>query len=50
MFKDRCPLCNTAGKKWNRKPEVWVCPNCSSLFSKFGIVLESEKELVDFWS
>jgi ribosomal protein L37AE/L43A len=50
MFTEKCPLCGTHGKIWNRKPEVWQCPNCASIFSRFGLVMESEREMEDFWS
>jgi ribosomal protein L37AE/L43A len=50
MFTEKCPLCGTHGKLWHKKPEVWQCPNCASIFSKFGVVVESENEMEDFWS
>jgi ribosomal protein L37AE/L43A len=51
MIPERCPVCGTDGRVWNRKPEVFQCPNCSSIFSPFGMVLETEKEdLEDFWN
>jgi hypothetical protein len=49
MFSDRCPLCGTTGKVWNRDPEVFVCPNCSSFYSKFGLVMEPQKEQPELW-
>jgi uncharacterized Zn finger protein (UPF0148 family) len=50
MFQNKCPQCGIFGRLWNKEPEVFVCPNCSSLFSKFGFVLEAEKEYPDMWS
>lgn len=50
MFADKCPVCGTQGKAWHKKPEAWKCPNCCSIFSRFGIIVESEKEGEDFWS
>ncbi len=50
IMESRCPVCGTSGRIWNREPEVFRCPNCSSVFSKFGIVLESEREMHEFWS
>jgi ribosomal protein L37AE/L43A len=50
MFSEKCPVCGTHGKIWNKSPEVWKCPNCSSIFSQFGLVIEAEKEAEDFWS
>ena len=51
MLSERCPVCGTHGRLWNKKPEVWQCPNCASIFSQFGMILESEKEeLEDFWN
>jgi rubredoxin len=50
MFNEKCPLCNTHGRLWNKEPEAWLCPNCSSIFSQFGLVVESEREVEDFWS
>ena len=50
MFTEKCPLCGTHGKLWNKRPEVWQCPKCCSVFSRFGIVVESENDIEDFWS
>ncbi len=51
MFKANCPMCGTHGRIWNNKPEVFICPNCSTLYSRFGIVIESEEdEKINFWS
>ncbi|MBI2676108.1 MAG: hypothetical protein HYX24_06630 [Candidatus Aenigmarchaeota archaeon] len=45
-----CPMCGTFGKMWNKAPEVFLCPNCSSLYSEFGLVLEPENLSIDFCS
>jgi hypothetical protein len=50
MFKDKCPLCGTHGRLWHKDPEVFVCPHCSSFFSKFGLVLGSEEEMFEMWA
>jgi len=50
MFSDNCPVCGTTGKIWNKSPEVWKCPSCSTIFSHFGLVVETERETEDFWS
>ncbi len=39
--KRRCPNCGVKGKLWRRKPNVYICPNCKTFFSDFGIVLSS---------
>ena len=44
IFDSACPRCGTAGKLWHRKPEVFRCTSCSSLFSRFGFVVEAEQE------
>ena len=49
-FHDKCPLCGTHGKVWNKKEEIFQCPNCSSVYSKFGLVVESQHEAHEFWS
>ena len=50
MAKEKCPLCGTKGRVWNRKPEVFRCPNCLSVYSEFGLVVEAGKELPEMWS
>lgn len=50
MMDVNCPMCNTAGKMWNKDPIVFRCPNCSSIYSNFGIILEAEKEFVNIWA
>jgi ribosomal protein L37AE/L43A len=45
--KRRCPNCGVKGKIWRRKPDVFVCPNCNTFFSEFGIVLELFKKEED---
>ncbi|MBI4182133.1 MAG: hypothetical protein HY520_04165 [Candidatus Aenigmarchaeota archaeon] len=49
-FFDKCPLCGTSGKTWDKDPEVRQCPHCDSLFSAFGLVMESQREVEEFWS
>ncbi len=54
MFQNKCPVCGTIGRIWNKKtakdPEVFLCPNCYSLYSEFGMVLESQREISENWS
>ena len=50
MSAEKCPLCGTHGKEWEQERDVFVCPNCSSIYSPFGLVLENKKEFPDMWS
>jgi len=50
MFRDNCPLCGTKGKNWKGENDVFVCPNCSSIYSKFGMVIEAQKDVPEFWN
>lgn len=49
-MENRCPLCGTVGRLWHHDPETFRCPNCSSIFSPFGMVLETESEHINLWS
>lgn len=49
-MKNKCPLCGTPGKLWHKNPETFRCPNCMSIFSEFGMVLEVESENLNLWS
>jgi len=49
-FNKRCPLCGTNGSIWNRKPEIFACPHCSSVYSEFGLVLTPQDEQEELWS
>jgi len=49
-MENRCPLCGTPGKLWHKDPETFRCPNCSSIFSPFGMVLETENEHLNLWA
>jgi len=40
---NNCPSCGARGKKWKQNPEVLICPQCSSYFNEFGVVIESQK-------
>lgn len=44
MLKRHCPHCGTFGKPWNKKPEAFICPNCLSVFSEFGIIAQPDFE------
>jgi rubrerythrin len=46
----RCPLCGTSGKLWHKDPAIFRCPNCSSIFSQFGMVIEKESEFLNLWA
>ena len=53
MFKDKCPMCGTFGRNWNKEPEAFICPNCMSVFTEFGIIIDSENttdDIMDAWS
>ena len=41
---NKCPLCGTFGRNWREEKEVFECPNCFSIYSEFGIVLEPRKD------
>ena len=47
MKKQHCPSCGIKGNLWKRKPEVRVCPGCSTYFNEFGIVAESNNATDD---
>ncbi|MBI4173209.1 MAG: hypothetical protein HY519_00645 [Candidatus Aenigmarchaeota archaeon] len=47
---DKCPLCGTCGKLWHKEPAAFMCPNCDSVYSEFGIVIDSQKDAGDFCS
>lgn len=49
-FNNRCPICGTNGQEWSRKPAVFMCPHCSSMYSEFGLVLTPKEEQEEFWS
>jgi rubredoxin len=49
-FDYKCPLCGVSGKLWNKNPEAFMCPKCSTFFSKFGVVLEPEEEMDEIWT
>jgi DNA-directed RNA polymerase subunit RPC12/RpoP len=49
-FGYKCPACGTHGKLWNKEPEAFVCPKCSTFFSQFGVVLEPEEETDELWT
>ncbi len=44
---DHCPTCGAHGRLWNKEPEAFVCPRCSTFFSKFGVLLEPAEERED---
>ena len=50
MEDNRCPLCGVKGRVWHKKPAVFKCPNCFSVYSEFGMVIETGKELQEGWS
>lgn len=49
-FQSKCPLCGTQGKEWNKREEIFQCPNCSSVYSKFGVVVERQSDAQEFWT
>jgi hypothetical protein len=50
MFLNKCPVCGTDGKIWHKKPEVFICPRCFTIYSRYGLVLETEQEPLDIWT
>jgi len=53
LSSNQCPLCGTFGKVWNKEPEAFICPNCLSVFSEFGIIAQPDEtpgmdELLNF--
>jgi hypothetical protein len=50
MFSGKCPLCGTGGKVWNKRPEVFRCPSCETIFSDFGLIKQTEKEPFSMWN
>jgi hypothetical protein len=50
MFDEKCPVCGVHGRLWNKTPQAFVCPKCSSFFTPFGLVLESEQEDSIVWN
>ncbi|NOX71248.1 MAG: hypothetical protein GXO64_00930 [Candidatus Micrarchaeota archaeon] len=49
-FDKRCPVCGTNGDLWKKKPRIFVCPHCSSVYSEFGLVLTPAEEREELWS
>jgi ribosomal protein S27E len=49
MFDTKCPLCGTHGEVWHKSPETFQCPNCASIYSKYGMVLESDTDTPIVW-
>ncbi|NIO22723.1 MAG: hypothetical protein GTN38_01695 [Candidatus Aenigmarchaeota archaeon] len=47
---EKCPVCGTLGRVWNRRPEAFQCPKCYTFFSRFGVVLETESESNELWT
>lgn len=44
----RCPACGITGKIWKKKPEVFICPICETIFNEFGFVTEPQQKEVRF--
>jgi hypothetical protein len=49
VFTNKCPLCGTQGTVWNKSPEAFRCPNCASIFSRYGMVVEAEEDTPVVW-
>jgi len=47
IFTKNCPECATAGQIWKRRPLVHICPNCSTVFSEFGVLLEGKEHILE---
>ena len=50
MISGKCPLCGTGGRVWHKSPEVFVCPSCDTVFSDYGLVMQSQKEPFSMWN
>jgi len=50
VFRNKCPVCGTKGKVWHKRPRVFVCPHCLTIYSNYGIVLESDYEEENLWN
>ncbi len=46
----KCPRCGTNGKLWKKNPDIFICPNCSTIYSNYGTVLEPEEEPLIVWN
>lgn len=44
IFTSNCPFCGRRGRQWHDKPEAFICPNCNSVFSRFGIVADGRMQ------
>jgi len=52
LYSNKCHVCGTFGKKWQKERDVFFCPNCLSIYSNFGVIVDSRKsvETLTFWS
>lgn len=50
MVDNKCPICGTLGRVWHKNPQTFRCPNCSSIYSEFGMIIEIENENMNMWS
>ncbi len=44
ISENRCPNCGVVGKSWKKKPEVFLCPLCSTIFNEFGLVAQGQQQ------
>lgn len=44
----RCPSCGVVGKNWKRKPTVFVCPLCNTIFNEFGLIASGKERDITF--
>ena len=49
MFSSKCPLCGTPGSLWHKQPEAFMCPNCDTIYSKYGLVFEADADIPIVW-
>ena len=42
--KKRCPTCCVVGKRWNKEPDVLICPTCNAYYNEFGFIVEPQIE------
>lgn len=41
--ENKCPACGVSGNVWKRKPELFICPSCNTIFHEFGLLFQGMK-------
>ncbi len=42
--EDKCPSCGVSGKVWKKKPELYICPSCNTIFHEFGLLFQGARQ------